>query len=283
MESILNVIQSINFIDMEQVSKVGIRFVLSIGIFALAAVISGAVKSIIKRALTAGKRLMGENADTVVSLTASVFKYVIFFIALCFILDMWGINVSSILALGGVASLSIGIGAQDAIKDMLAGLNIITDNHFAVGDYVSIEGLSGKVESIGLRLTCVRGMNGDLYIIPNGKIGIVTNMSKGFNRANVEVSIAYKEDVDRVIGVLEDEMKTIAQGELITGLIGVPTVLGITELGDSGVVLKLIADCEIGENWRIERELRRYIKNRLDREGIEIPFPQQVVYVREEK
>lgn len=222
------------------------------------------------------------HSDTVASLLASLAKYAIYFIIFCNVLVMWGVNITSILALSGAVSVAIGLGAQDIVKDMMAGLFIIMENQFGVGDIVELNGFSGTVESIGIRTTRIRNVDGNVHIVPNGQISIVTNMSKGFNRAVVDVSVAYGEDIDRVFSVLKKEFKRIFDNNLIDGIIDEPQVWGINELGDSAVVIRIAADSRIGENWRIERELRKFILKRFEEENIEIPFPQIVVHNKED-
>ena len=122
-----------------------------------------------------------------------------------------------------------------------------------------------------------------MHIIPNGQIKIVTNMSKEFNRGIVDVSVAYEEDLDRVMKVLEDEMTEIYDKEHIEGLLSKPVIWGVEELGDSGIKIRIAADCKVGQNWNVERAIRYRVKNRFDKEGIEIPFPQVVVSRKGEK
>ncbi|MFQ8687220.1 MAG: mechanosensitive ion channel family protein [Lachnospirales bacterium] len=222
------------------------------------------------------------HSDTVASLLASLAKYAVYFIIFCNVLVMWGVNITSILALSGAVSVAIGLGAQDIVKDMMAGLFIIMENQFGVGDIVELNGFSGTVESIGIRTTRIRNVDGNVHIVPNGQISIVTNMSKGFNRAVVDVSVAYGEDIDRVFTVLKKEFKRIFNNNLIDGIIDEPQVWGINELGDSAVVIRIAADSRIGENWRIERELRKFILKKFEEENIEIPFPQVVVHSKED-
>lgn len=224
---------------------------------------------------------MERRSDTVASLLSSFVKYIIYFIIFCNVLVMWGVNITSILALGGAASVAIGLGAQDIIKDMMAGLFIIMENQFGVGDIVELNGFSGTVESIGIRTTRIRNADGNVHIVPNGQISVITNMSKGFNRAVVDIAVAYGEDIDRVFAVLKDEFINIFDNKLIEGIIDEPQVWGINELGESSVIIRIVADSEIGENWRIERELRRFVLKRFEKENIEIPFQQVVVHSKE--
>ena len=261
-----------------------VKFLIKIGFTILLIVIAGFLVKISKRIIYKGfsKFSMERNSDTVASLLSSLCKYAIYFIILCNILVMWGVNITSILALGGAVSVAVGLGAQDIVKDMMAGLFIITENQFGVGDFVELNGFSGTVEAIGIRTTRIRNADGNVHIVPNGQISIVTNMSKGFNRAIVDISVAYGEDMDRVFAVLKDEFERLFNNKIIEGILDVPQVWGINELAESSVVIRIAADSEIGENWRVERELRKYILKRFEKEGIEIPFPQIVVHNKED-
>lgn len=270
----------INMPEVENTITFIVKIALTILSIPIANIIIKILKSVINKSLA--KFSMERQSDTVVSLLSSLSRYIVYFIVLCNVLVMWGFNITSILALGGAVSVAVGLGCQDIIKDMMAGLFIITENQFGVGDIVELNGFSGTVESIGIRTTRIRNADGNVHIVPNGQISIVTNMSKGFNRAVVDVSVAYGEDIDRVFTVLKAECKRIFDKELIKGVISEPQILGINELADSSIVIRIIADSEIGENWRIERELRKFIVKSFEKENIEIPFPQIVVHSKED-
>ena len=259
------------------------KFGICILIIMVGTLLTKIVQKAIKRALKAGGRFNpGKNA-TISTVCSSVAKYIIYFLMLCYILSVWGIDPTSLLALGGVASVAAGLGAQTIIQDILAGVFILTEDQFGVGDVVSIDNYSGTVESVGMRTTRIRSADGNLYIIPNGQIQTVTNMSKGFNRAIVDVGISYDEDIDNVINILSTELESIYKSGKVKGMLSVPEVLGVEELAASCVILRVKADCSIGDNWDVERQLRKLIKQAFDREGIEIPYPQQVVYVQNRK
>ena len=260
-----------------------VYFILKIIMTFISIFIAGFFVKLSKKVIYKGfaKFSIERHSDTAASLLSSLTKYIIYFIVLCNVLVMWGVNITSILALGGAVSVAVGLGAQDIIKDMMAGLFIITENQFGVGDIVELNGFSGTVEAIGIRTTRIRNADGNVHIVPNGQISVVTNMSKGFNRAIVDISVAYGEDIDRVFAVLKDEFKKIFNNKIIEGIIDEPQVWGINELADSAVVIRVVADSEIGENRRIERELRKYILKRFEKEKIEIPFPHIVVQNKE--
>lgn len=260
-----------------------VYFILKIVMTFISIFIAGFFVKLSKKVIYKGfaKFSIERHSDTAASLLSSLTKYIIYFIVLCNVLVMWGVNITSILALGGAVSVAVGLGAQDIIKDMMAGLFIITENQFGVGDIVELNGFSGTVEAIGIRTTRIRNADGNVHIVPNGQISVVTNMSKGFNRAIVDISVAYGEDIDRVFAVLKDEFKKIFDSKIIEGIIDEPQVWGINELAESAVVIRVVADSEIGENWRIERELRKHILKRFEKEKIEIPFPHIVVQNKE--
>lgn len=272
--------ESVNLLEFENTIYFILKILMTIFSIFIANFLVKVTKKVIYKSFS--KFSMERRSDTVASLLSSLSKYIVYFIVFCNVLVMWGINITSILALGGAVSVAIGLGAQDIIKDMMAGFFIITENQFGVGDIVELNGFSGTVESIGIRTTRIRNSDGNVHIVPNGQISIVTNMSKGFNRAIVDISVAYGEDIDRVFYVLKNEFKNIFNNKLIEGIIDEPQVWGINELADSGIVIRVVADSEIGENWRIERELRKFILKRFEKEKIEIPFPQIVVHSKED-
>ncbi len=272
--------ENMNLLEFENGIYFIMKIVLTFFSFFVAAFLVKLSKKIIYKSFN--RFSMERRSDTVASLLSSFTKYIIYFVIFCNVLVMWGINITSILALGGAVSVAVGLGAQDIVKDMMAGLFIITENQFGVGDIVELNGFSGTVEAIGIRTTRIRNADGNVHIVPNGQISIVTNMSKGFNRAVVDIPVAYGEDIDRVFAVLKSEFKRIFDNKLIEGIIDEPQVWGINELADSAVVIRVVSDSEIGENWRIERELRKFILKRFEKENIEIPFPQIVVHSKED-
>lgn len=216
------------------------------------------------------------KAKTLKSVTANVLKVAIYFIAVLSILNQIGVSTTSLAAVSGSIAVAIGLGAQNLVSDILAGIFILIEEQFNVGDIVTINGCSGNVEKVTMRTTRLRDVDGTVYIVPNGSIGTITNKCKEFINAIVDVGIAYEEDVDHVIDVLKDEMEKTGD---VNGLLERPEVLGITGLDDSAVTIRIVAKCRVKENFAVERELRLRIKKRLDREGISIPYPQRTVHL----
>lgn len=216
-----------------------------------------------------------QQVSTIKSLATSVFNYIMYFIIVTVVLSILGVNVTSILAVAGVGGIAISFGAQTLVKDIISGMFIWMEGSITVGDVVSINDLSGVVESIAIRTTVVRDYNGNIYVIPNGDIRTITNMSRDFKRAIVDIRCPYEVDQARIVKILEEEME-IAGGE-IDGLTSIPEVMSILSFDADAVVVRIAVQCPVGEHWRIERDLRTRVKARFDREGIVMPHYQKVV------
>ena len=227
------------------------------------------------------KLAMSERkASTLSTVAGSILKYVIYFIGLVSVLKQLGVPTESLLVIASAGSVAIGLGAQGIAGDMMEGFFILFEDHYAVGDIVTIQGITGTVESVTLRSTKLRDPMGAVHIIPNGSIGTVTNNCSEFINAVVTVGIAYGESIDHAIGVLQDEMaKTTDMADIME----TPAVAGVVGLDDSAVTIKVVAKCKVKTNLGVEAELRRRIKNRFDKEGIEIPFPQRTIHIVQQK
>ncbi len=240
------------------------------------------IESVISSKKTRGIPIEKKKTDTLISILKSIFKYLVYFISIVTILKIFGIPTESIIATAGIGGLAIGFGAQHLVSDIISGFFILFEEQFSVGDYVTTSGVSGIVEEIGLRVSKIRDFSGDLHIVPNGKIEMVTNHTKGNMRALVDVTVAYEENIDEVINILKQTCEETRR-ELSKIIMEGPRVLGVAELGDSGVVIRVIAKTAPMEQWGVERELRKRIKAAFDKEGIEIPYPKRVIISKNEE
>lgn len=222
------------------------------------------------------RRLREQRAQTMGSLFTNILLVVVVTVAMLTILDVF-INIGPLLASVGVVGLAISFGAQSLVKDMISGTFMLIEGQFGIGDVVRVGNISGMVEKITLRTTVLRDLHGAVHIIPNGEITTVSNLTKTWSRAVIDVSVGYREDVDRVIATLRalgEEFYADEQwGEL---LLETPEVLGVENFAESGIVVRLAAKTLPLKQWEVARELRRQIKKRFDAEGIEIPYPQTV-------
>ena len=209
------------------------------------------------------------RANTFRSIVSSVFSYIMFFVMAMVILHLFGVDVTSLLAAAGVVGIALAFGAQTLVKDLLAGLFIWGERSVEVGDLVSINDLSGTVEAITIRTTSIRNYNGNVYTIPNGDIRTISNMSRGYKRAIVNVPCPYEANQERLVAMVREEMEIAAQE--VEGISSMPDVMSIVAFDKNSVRLQVAVVCPIGEHWRIEREIRTRIKARFDREGIVMP------------
>ena len=216
-----------------------------------------------------------QQVNTLKSLVTSVFNYIMYFIIVTIVLSILGVNVSSILAVAGVGGIAISFGAQTLVKDIISGMFIWMEGSITVGDVVTINDLSGVVESVAIRTTRIRDYNGNIYIIPNGDIRTITNMSRDFKRAIVDIRCPYEADQAHIVQILEEEMEKAS--EEIDGLTSIPEVMSILSFDTDAVVVRIAVQCPVGQHWRIERDLRTRVKARFDQEGIEMPHYQKVV------
>lgn len=172
--------------------------------------------------------------------------------------------------------LAVGFGAQNLVRDVITGFFLIYERQYDVGDYVSLAGVSGIVEQIGLRTTIIREFSGDVHTIPNGLVEKTTNKSRREARALIEVPVPYSANLREVMQVLEQVCRQAA--EELTDIREGPRVLGVSQLCESGVVLTVWARTEPMKQWGVERELRLRMKEALDAAGVEVPYPRLVVY-----
>jgi len=197
------------------------------------------------------------------------------------ILEEVGLSVGPLLATAGVAGLAIGFGAQTLVKDFISGVFILLEDQYAIGDVIRTADVDGVVEEVNLRTTILRDIHGVVHVVPNGEIRVVSNMTKEWSRAVLEIGVGYGEDPDRVIAVLEDIAAEVYEDPVFRAvLLEKPTVPGVEAFADSAITIRMMAKTVPLKQWDVAREIRRRIKHRFDAEGIEIPFPQRTIWQR---
>ena len=203
-------------------------------------------------------------------------------IVLFMILAELGINITPLLASAGVAGVAIGFGAQNVIKDFLNGLFISLEDQYNTGDVVRVAGIAGQVEEVNLRRTVLRDLDGILHTIPNGTITTASNYTRDWSRVNLDVSVAYGEDLDKVFTVINRVGNELAADEYFSKLIKTPPqVLRVQNFGDSGIDIRILGDVRPMMQWEVTGELRKRLKKAFDEEGIEIPWPHVKLYFGE--
>jgi moderate conductance mechanosensitive channel len=211
---------------------------------------------------------------TLQKLVVNLFSYVLIFVFAGILFKQFGLEIGTLIAGAGVVGLAIGFGAQGLVSDVVTGFFILLEKQMEVGDYVTIGGVDGIVEEVGLRTTHIRAFDGTLSYMPNREISTIQNHSRGNMRALVDIGIAYEENIDQAVKILQEACDRVkAHNE---NIVEGPNVLGVQALGASDVVIRIISKTRNGEQWGVERELRQALKEALDANGIEIPYPHQV-------
>ena len=219
-----------------------------------------------------------KRAHTLGKILRHALIIVISFIALLMILGELGIQLGPLLATAGIGAVAIGFGAQSLVKDVISGFFIILENQYRIGDAIEAAGVSGLVESVSLRRTVLRDLEGKVHTIPNGEIKIVSNLSKEWARSVLDVGISYREDLDKVTELLKQIGRELSAEEPWKSAILEPLqILGVEQFGESQLVIRVIVKTVPLKQWEVGRELRRRIKNRFDEKGIQIPFPHRVL------
>lgn len=221
-----------------------------------------------------------KRRNTLILLLESILKYTIYFFIIIIVLSIFGVPVASLIAGAGILGLAVGFGAQKLVQDVINGFFILFEDQYGVGDFVEISGRTGIVKELGLRTTTIRNTAGELYIIPNGDIRQVTNYTSVEDmRVTVDVGITYSEKPAEAIKELEKLCQVIAE-EKADILTDGPKVLGVQELTDSSVVLRVLARVKPMEQWGMGRYLKQKIKEHFDEVGIEIAHPHIVLLTK---
>ena len=223
-----------------------------------------------------------QRAKAMGSLLKSISTGVIFAIAVVMVLSEVGVNIAPIIASAGIVGLAIGFGAQSLVKDFLSGIFMIFEDQYGVGDVIDAGEAIGTVEAVSLRVTRIRDINGTVWYVRNGEILRVGNMSQNWAQTVLDIQVAYSEDLHRVRQVLADVAHDMWEDEDYKGkIIEEPEVWGIQSLDADGVTIRVVLKTAPLQQWVVAREMRERIKARFDHEGIEIPFPQRVVWHRD--
>lgn len=244
-------------------------------------------KRLIRKMITARMSQMREETpeeqaartDMLSRVITKVIVSTIAIIAFIMTLSVLGVNVVPIVAVFAALAVGIGLAFQNIGRDYVYGFFIISEDWFRIGEWATVAGISGTVEYIGLRRTILRDLDGTMHVIPNGKIELASNEGRDWARINLNIAVAYKENLDHVIEVINDVCQKFKKDNVWgRDLISTPEVVRVDNLGDSGIEMKILGDVEPLRQWALTGELRKRLKDRFDQEDIEIPWPHTKVY-----
>jgi small conductance mechanosensitive channel len=220
-----------------------------------------------------------KRAETLTVALSGLMSVLIWIIALITILPEFNVQVGPLLAGLGLVGVAVGFGSQWLVRDIIAGIFIIGENQYRKGDVVEVAGKAGLVEAINLRRTILRDLDGKVHVISNGEIHVSSNFSKQWSRANIDIQVAYKSDMQHVFDIITEIGLQMAREPYWSDVIlDPPRPLRINSFDDSGITVKILAMTKPLKQWDVMGELRWRLKKRFDEEGIEIPFPHRTIY-----
>lgn len=264
----------------------GLKIVIIIlGSYLLLRIIRLLLRRLISRAIRRNKQAtVFEEKQRETTLTHTIFdalRVVVWIAAFMMVLSELGVNIGPLLAGAGVVGVALGFGGQWLIKDLIAGLFVVLENQYRVGDVVELDGIVGEVEDFDLRATVLRDLDGVVHHIPNGAFNRSTNYSMDYSGINFDIGIAYDANIDKAIKIINNTcQELVAEEEFKDLIVEAPAFLRVQELGDNAVMLKITGKVRPMSQWSITGELRKRLKEAFDKAKIEIPFPQVDVHQR---
>ena len=229
--------------------------------------------------LSKSKEAEKKRENTLIKIISGTVGVIIWLMAGLMVFQEMGIAIGPLLAAAGIAGLAFGFGGQYLIRDLISGLFIIFENQYRVGDVVCFDGTCGLVEDISLRMTTLRDLDGTVHHVPHGEIKKVSNLSKYFARVNLNISISYSSNLEKVIKVVNRTGRELAEDpNWKKSIIKPPQFLRVDDFADSAIIIKILGETKPIKQWDVAGELRKRLKITFDQEGIEIPFPQRVIH-----
>ena len=249
----------------------------------LQSIVSGIVRSSIDRERYSSEREERLRERTIISLVTAVARIAVIGIALLIVLSELGVEIGPLLAGAGVAGFALGFGAQNLIKDFIAGIFIVLENQYRVGDIIKVKGVGGRVIKLTTRITVLRDLDGNVHYIPNGSIEQATNLTMEYAKINMDISVSYESDLDKVKDVVNDVGLELSKDEEWKDYItDAPYFARVSALGDSAVIIKIFGKVLPAKQWAVEGELRKRLKMAFDKNNIRIPYPQLTIHQAKE-
>jgi small conductance mechanosensitive channel len=223
-----------------------------------------------------------QRAESLGVVLRSVASFAVYSLAVVIALSEFGINLGPLVAGAGILGVAIGFGAQTLVRDFLSGVFMLVEDQYGVGDVVDLGDATGVVEAVNLRTTRLRDVHGTVWHVPNGEIRRVGNKSQQWARAVIDVGVAYGSDLERAAAVLKEVLDSVWHDALESAtVLEEPEIWGIESFGDSAITIRSVLKVEPGEQWAAAREVRKRLKPAFDRAGIEFPFPQRTIWIRD--
>ena len=246
------------------------------------------IDRIVRKAITSDKYASAKaermREDTLISILSAFLKVTLWIFGSMLILAQLGVNIGPLIAGASVAGIAIGFGAQAIVKDFVSGVFIILENQYRVGDVITLAGTTGTVEEITVRQTILRDVNGSKHFIPNGQIGVTTNLTMDYSNLILNMDISYDANIEQVKRVVDRVGKELSRDPQFNNIIiEPPKFLRVEEFGAHAVVIRISGKLKPGNQWQIAGEMRLRLKDAFDRNKIEIPYQQLVIHQKDTK
>ena len=239
---------------------------------------SGIKRALLDRDKAADSTRRIQRGEALISVGNSSVLVIAVVVAAIMSLGVIGLDLTPLVASVGVFGLAIGLGAQRLVQDFISGILMLIEDQFGVGDIIDVGEAAGSVETVSLRTTRIRALNGTLWHIPNSEIRRVGNMSQQWARAVVDLSVSYESKYDDVVKSIDSAIDILMENEeTMAVLVERPTVLGIERFAGSSVDIRVLLMTKPANQWMIAREFRKAVKFCFDRDKIEFPFPQLTI------
>lgn len=225
-----------------------------------------------------------KRAITLGDMLESLVSIVVWTVAAFLILGEIGVSLGPLIASAGVVGIALGFGAQSIVRDFLAGIFVIIEDQYGVGDVIDTGEATGTVEEVGFRTTRIRDVSGVLWTVPNGVIQRVGNYSQMWSKSIFDMEVAYDTDVDHAMAVMKRELDAAwHESTDAATIIEEPEVQGVQAFGPNAIVIRAAVKTDPAEQWAVARTIRARLKKAFDEEGIEIPFPQRTIWIKGEE
>lgn len=265
----------------DQIVKI---IIIVVAVWVLPALLKQIIERVVRRSIRSHKfkteKDERQREDTIVSIINTGLKATFWTIAVLMILSVLGINIAPLLAGAGIVGVALGFGAQTLVKDLLAGIFIIAENQYRVGDVLQVnQTVAGVVERISLRITVLRDLEGQVHYIPNGNIDIASNMTLEYANVDLNITVGYDADLDKVEKIINEVGKDIADDKDWQAVVlEAPYMLRVDAFTESGVVVKVICKTAPIHQWEVKSVILRRVKKAFDKNGIILPYPQRVIH-----
>lgn len=243
------------------------KFILPIVYIVLGVIIYNIIKALMKK--ISKTKYADKKKKTIISLLKNIIKYLIMIFVVLAILSVYGVDTSSIITSIGIAGVIIGLALQDIVADFLAGVLILFDNHYSLGDVVTIDSFTGEVVNFGLMTTKIKAATGEVLILSNSSFKKVINYNMNNTTHYINIDVSYDTDIDKLESTLKDMTKEV---EKIDGYVGNYKLLGIQEFASSSIKYMVMLECKTNQRFQVKRDFNMILKRYLDKANIEIPY-----------